>query len=268
MPDNMSKYDPWGPIASTLYLNNSSDLVENVMGLTGMSIQWPVLSDADRYAHINRIRAYKPAINAAYSALPDEEKGRVAQIVAKGLLNSSIKNETKHLLIDRLNDIGWTMTDDGSLTTQDALLSEQFFPPGTYYDAYTAIREILRKATNRILIVDAYMGSTLFATLSALNPKSLTVQLLTTARNLKPDFHVEAQKFRQQFPDVKLESRTTADFHDRFIAVDETEFYHVGASIKDAGSRAFLISRIQDAPVIKLLKEYVDEAWRSAAPVL
>lgn len=167
----------------------------------------------------------------------------------------------------RLNDIGWTIAENGALTTQDALLSEQFFPPGTQYDAYIAIRDILAAAKHGVAIVDAYMGATLFATLAAVQPRELTVHLLTLARNLKSDFHLEANKFHQQFSSVQVEVRTTSDFHDRFCQVDDTELYHIGASIKDAGSRAFLISKLQDPPIISAIKQYIEDAWNSAHPV-
>jgi len=43
--------------------------------------------------------------------------------------------------------------------------------------------------------------------------------------------------------------------------IDGAEFYHVGASIKDAGKRAFMISRMQDQPNIDNVKQYIDRAW-------
>jgi hypothetical protein len=42
--------------------------------------------------------------------------------------------------------------------------------------------------------------------------------------------------FHSQVAHVKIEVRTMAGFHDRFIVIDGDEFYHVGASIKDAGN--------------------------------
>lgn len=35
-------------------------------------------------------------------------------------------------------------------------------------------------------------------------------------------------------------------FHDRFLIVDETTAYHIGASLKDAGKKCFGITRIED----------------------
>ena len=260
MNSNMHRYDPWGPISSTLYTINDSDLVENLIGFTG------VLNLSSKLeTHKERIREYKPIIQTAYNELPDDQKGQFAQIVAKGLLPN--RNVDKHSFIKSLNAIGWTITEDGMLTTQDALLSEQFFPPATHYDAYVAIREILEKATSSVFIVDAFMGSTIFATLSIINTTTLSVKLLTTAKNLKPDFHVEAVRFQQQYTTFQLEIRTTTDFHDRFIAIADTEYYHMGASIKDAGKRAFLISHLQDQPIINFLKQYMSRVWHSAIAV-
>ena len=219
------------------------------------------------YSHGTRIRAYKPVIQAAYDVLEEEEKGKVAERVAKGLLTSHIAIETREHLVERLNDIGWTITEDGALTTQDALVSEQFFPAGTHYDAYVAIREVLAMANSEIMIVDAYMGSSIFPTLRAIAPSKLAVKLLTASKNLKADFHVEATKFQQQFTGVQFEVRTTTDFHDRFIAIDDSDFYHVGASVKDARKRAFLVSRLQDQPIIAALRHYLDQAWNKATPV-
>ncbi len=153
-----SKYDPWGPIASTLYEINDSDLVQNAIGLSGIPITYQTLDERDGSSHKTRIRAYKPLIQAAYDGLPDAERGRFAQIVAKAVLTREARDDTKKQLIGRLNDIGWTIKDDGVLITQDALVSEQFFPPGTQYDAYVAIREMLSKATTHIMMVNSHMG--------------------------------------------------------------------------------------------------------------
>lgn len=45
----------------------------------------------------------------------------------------------------------------------------------------------------------------------------------------------------------------TTDFHDRFLIIDKTEVYHIGASIKDAGKKSFGITKIEDKDLIKSL---------------
>ena len=48
-----------------------------------------------------------------------------------------------------------------------------------------------------------------------------------------------------------LEVKRSTAFHDRFLILDEKEGYHIGASIKDAGKKCFVINRIEDIGVIR-----------------
>lgn len=54
--------------------------------------------------------------------------------------------------------------------------------------------------------------------------------------------------FNAQYP--KLAAKHTTAFHDRFLIIDETEGYHLGASIKDAGKKCFGVNRIEDTRMI------------------
>jgi hypothetical protein len=256
-----TKFDPWGPISTVLYEINSSDFLLDAVGNTGMNVEWHPLTIAEKATHTTRIRAFRQDIANAYTKLDDADKGQFTQIVVKAMLRRHDGSEIRSKLINRLGDIGWTISDDGLLKTEDALISEQFFPPNSEYDAYITIREILGKASANIIIVDAYVGSSLLLTLRALTPRNLAVMVLTVERNLKSDFLIEVATFQKQVGHIKLEVRTTADFHDRFIVIDGDEFYHIGASIKGAGKRAFMISRMEDQPNIDNVKESIRQAW-------
>lgn len=109
-------HDPWGPISATLYEVGSSDLVENIVRHTGVSVAWPTLDERTGYSHKTRIRAYKPAVEAAYSQLHDDEKRVFVQVVAKRLLQSRIPDSAKGQMIDSLEQIGWSVTEEGILT--------------------------------------------------------------------------------------------------------------------------------------------------------
>lgn len=255
------RFDPWGPISTVLYETGSSDFVQDAIGNTGLDIAWHPLTKDEKYSHSTRIRAFRRDINEAYANLRDDLKGLFAQNVVKALSNRNDGADIRSRLTDRLSDIGWTISKDGILRTDDALISEQFFPANSEYDAYVTIRDILTKASTEIIVVDAYIGSSLLQTLRSLTQCDLRVRFLTAEKNLKPDFAVEVATFRKQVGHTKLEIRTTAEFHDRFIVIDGVEFYHVGASIKDAGKRAFMISRMEDQPNIETLKQSIDQAW-------
>ena len=58
-------------------------------------------------------------------------------------------------------------------------------------------------------------------------------------------------KFNAQYP--KLSVKTTTDFHDRFLIINKTGVYHIGASIKDAGKKSFGITKIEDKDLIQSL---------------
>ena len=260
-----STFDPWGPISSILYEINDSDFVQNAIASTGIDIDWRPFSKADAYSHSTRIRALRRDISAAYARLDQDQRGLIAQIVVKSMLQRPDEEKVRAKLIDRLSDIGWTISQSGHLTTQDALISEEFFPSNSEYDAYVAIRDLFASASSEIVIVDAYIGSSLLVTLRSLSLPSLAVKILTVAKNLKPDFLLELTAFKKQFSHISLEIRTTGDFHDRFIAIDDAAFYHVGASIKDAGNRAFMISRIEDQPNVENVRQAIARAWTAGA---
>ena len=50
-----------------------------------------------------------------------------------------------------------------------------------------------------------------------------------------------------------LEIRFTDEFHDRFLILDDKELYHIGASIKDAGKKAFEISLNEDRKILEAI---------------
>ncbi|HSB11252.1 MAG TPA: hypothetical protein VLM38_17320 [Blastocatellia bacterium] len=53
-------------------------------------------------------------------------------------------------------------------------------------------------------------------------------------------------------------------FHDRFIILDDKWHYHVGASIKDAGKKVFMISEIEDGYIVDALAKQFLKTWAAA----
>ncbi|MSO62614.1 MAG: hypothetical protein EXQ50_11080 [Acidobacteria bacterium] len=62
-----------------------------------------------------------------------------------------------------------------------------------------------------------------------------------------------------------LSVRTSDAFHDRFVVVDGTEFYHFGASIKDAGNKGSMFSRIEESAVINAIQAEWQKQWLVAS---
>ena len=134
---------------------------------------------------------------------------------------------------------------------QESEFKQSIFFDGQIYDAYSLIIDIIRKAKQKILIIDNYIDDSILKMLSKKN-KDVEVVILTSQNsNIRK---LDIQKFNKQYPVLKL--AYTNKFHDRFIIIDNKELYHVGASLKDLGKKCFAISRIDDEEYIKKISNY------------
>lgn len=232
-----SELDPWRVICAKLFEISSHDIPE-VIERTGLAADWS-LSDLQDYSHTYRKTAYRPRINTAYERLGEQDRLRVANITASEL----VAREKGDELNSDLQKIGWRI-DGARLTPATAEVSELFFPVGTQHDAYVEIRRILQKVTSSLTIIDPYVDSSLFTVLKTIAGTSIDVELLTY--KIPVDFVHEARTFLSQHANIRLSVKKSKEFHDRFIIVDGKECWHVGASIKDAGIRVFMLNEMED----------------------
>ena len=207
-----------------------------------------------------RKRAYRPRVDAAFSELGDSNKLRVSWVVSSELVRRHPEKERE--LRERLSAIGWTL-DGGVIRPASGDVAELFFARGSEHDAYVKLRDIVGSAHTAITVVDPYVDSSILTILGTCQ-ESLDIQILS--HNLPNDFMHEIAKFKKQHDPRCLEVRRTTEFHDRFIIVDNARCFHVGASIKDAGLRAFMISQVQDPANVRSLLAQVGQSWGSATP--
>jgi hypothetical protein len=78
------------------------------------------------------------------------------------------------------------------------------------------------------------------------------VEVLTYDKSTTPTFNTLADAFNKEYGGLAV--RVSRAFHDRFIAIDGADFFHFGSSNKDAGSRGFMFSKIEEPAVISLFK--------------
>ena len=129
---------------------------------------------------------------------------------------------------------------------QEENIRQKIFFQGQIYDAYSLIIDIIKKAKQKILIIDNYIDDTILKMLAKKN-KNVEVVILTSDKsNIEK---IDIQKFNQEYPVLKVAK--TNKFHDRFIVIDNNEMYHLGASIKDLGKKCFGINRIEDMNIIE-----------------
>ncbi len=141
--------------------------------------------------------------------------------------------------------------------------NQVFLPAGSAHDAYVEVRRLCSAATHSITIVDSYVDDTLWPLLKNL-PPTTAIRILTT--QMKSDFALEGRKFVAQHGNT-VEVRTTRSYHDRFILLDGTRCWHLGASIKDAGNKAFAMSEILGPALVSAALMDVQNTWNAASVV-
>lgn len=124
--------------------------------------------------------------------------------------------------------------------------SQKIFFDGQIFDAFSLLTEIVSQANKSIILIDGYVD---IGTLNILSKKKKAVDVcIYTFSNTKLSAQ-DITNFNAQYP--KLEVRYTRAFHDRFLILDNTKAYHIGASLKDAGKKCFGINKIEDSGVIR-----------------
>ena len=138
---------------------------------------------------------------------------------------------------------------------QESEFKQSIFFDGQIYDAYSLIIDIIKKAKQKILIIDNYIDDSILKMLLKKN-KDVEVVILTSQNsNLNK---LDINKFNKQYPTLKV--AYTNKFHDRFIIIDNKELYHIGASLKDLGKKCFAISKIEDEEYIDKISNY---SWKN-----
>lgn len=109
---------------------------------------------------------------------------------------------------------------------------EGVFFAGQYYDALQKFNEIISQTQKSLAIIDGYVDESV---LNILTTKAPAVEVNILTKRVSPALNTAASTFNKQYK--KLSIRTASAFHDRFVIVDDKDFYHFGASIKDLGNR-------------------------------
>jgi len=125
---------------------------------------------------------------------------------------------------------------------------QKIFFDGQIYDAFSLMVSLIQKAEKDIILIDGYVD---VDTLNLLSKKQdgveVTIYTYASAKLTKAD----AAAFNAQYPTLTV--KKTQIFHDRFMILDHSAVYHIGASIKDAGKKCFALSLLQDPDMLTTL---------------
>lgn len=123
------------------------------------------------------------------------------------------------------------------------------FYDGQIFDAYIFVSDLFKNAEKSIIIIDNYLDDSV---LTLLTKRKKDVKVVLYTRNPSKVLIQDVQKFNEEYPPIELRDFQIA--HDRFIIIDETDLYHLGASLKDLGKKWFAFSKMDIGAVDMLSK--------------
>lgn len=127
------------------------------------------------------------------------------------------------------------------------------FFDGQIFDAYELASKIIRSATQSIVLIDNYIDEN---TLTHLAKQSKGVNVLLLAKNISKQLALDIYKANTQYGGFN--ARPFDKSHDRFLIIDKTAVYHLGASLKDLGKKWFAFSKMDKQSVSSILKAIVE----------
>ncbi len=112
--------------------------------------------------------------------------------------------------------------------------TQGIFFQGQIFDAYAKFQSFISQAQREIVLIDNYVDITVLERLATKNSGvDVTIYTLPNTRLTAQDI----RSFNAQYPTLTV--RHTTSMHDRFLIIDNTILYHLGASLKDLGRKCF-----------------------------
>lgn len=137
-----------------------------------------------------------------------------------------------------------------ALESKDLIPTQGVFFDGQIFDAYELTSKIIRSAKKNIVLIDNYIDE---STLTHLCKKTKAVKVLLLTKAISKQLTLDVKKANEQYGNFELKTFTKS--HDRFLIIDNTKVYHLGASLKDLGKKWFAFSKLEKSSVSSILSE-------------
>ena len=121
--------------------------------------------------------------------------------------------------------------------------TEGVFHNGQIFDAYKFATDLIKSAKKSLVLIDNYVDESVLLMLSK-RETGVSAKIYTS--NLSKQLTLDLAKHNKQYPTIEIFKHTTS--HDRFLIIDDTEVYHIGASLKDLGKKLFAFSKLNIQP--------------------
>jgi len=140
-----------------------------------------------------------------------------------------------------------------ALESKDNIPTQGIFFDGQVFDAYELVAKIVRSAKHSIVLIDNYIDE---SSLTLLTKKNKAVKLLLLTKTVTRQLSLDVEKANRQYGNIEL--KNFAKSHDRFLIIDGSEVYHLGASLKDLGKKWFAFSKMDKNSVESIVNSILE----------
>ena len=161
------------------------------------------------------------------------------QVLKDYLLKEYAINHRVEMLERKVNTLELKNNDFDLLIKTNLPPNEGIFYDGQIFDAYQFVSEIIKSAQKSVILIDNYIDENVIMLLAKRNNKvKATIYTNKVDQQLKQDI----EKHNMQYSLIAIEIFKKSD--DRFLIIDNTLVYHIGASLKDLGKKYFAFSKM------------------------
>lgn len=171
-----------------------------------------------------------------------------SKILKDYLLKGYSINNRMNRLEDNLENLKNKVNEIDLQINSHLIPTQGVFFDGQVYDAYELASKIIRSAKQNIVVIDNYIDEN---TLTHLSKKETGVNVLLLTKTISKQLQLDVQKANEQYGNFKLKPFTQS--HDRFLIIDNSEVYHLGASLKDLGKKWFAFSKLEKTSVQNII---------------
>jgi len=132
---------------------------------------------------------------------------------------------------------------------QSRIIVDQVLFEDDVLEAMVVIDKIIKTSSKSIVLIDPYAD---IRTLNNLKGKSKESPLFLITSNKAKLSKIDIEEFEKKYGKLYLYIKD--EYHDRYLIIDNRDFYHVGSSINYLGKRFSQISKICDKDIIEILK--------------
>ena len=175
------------------------------------------------------------------------------RILKEYLLKGYAVNSRMNLLENKLEILSNKVSEIDIQISSHLIPNQGVFFDGQVFDAYELTSRLIRSAKFSIVLIDNYMDEN---TLTQLSKKQKEVKVTLFTKKVTQQLGLDLKKANEQYGNFEVKEFHKS--HDRFLIIDRTEIFHLGASLKDLGKKWFAFSKMDKNSVSSILNEIIN----------